>query len=72
MSMRDAGILEAICSRCRTNEARAGQIVVARLADEVTVKRYRRRGDMVELEAENPDYQPIEWICGASRSPSRE
>jgi repressor LexA len=61
MSMRDAGILEGdLLAVHRTSEARTGQIVVARLADEVTVKRYRRRGNMVELEAENPDYQPIE------------
>jgi repressor LexA len=44
----------------RTQEARTGQIVVARLADEVTVKRYRRRGHAVQLEAENPDFAPIE------------
>ena len=45
MSMRDAGILEGdLLAVHRTHEARSGQIVVARLADEVTVKRYRRRG----------------------------
>jgi repressor LexA len=61
MSMRDAGILEGdLLAVHRTPEARSGQIVVARLADEVTVKRYRRRGNVVELEAENPDFKPIE------------
>jgi repressor LexA len=61
MSMRDAGILEGdLLAVHRTQEARSGQIVVARLADEVTVKRYRRRGQTVELEAENPDFAPIE------------
>jgi repressor LexA len=61
MSMRDAGILEGdLLAVHRTHEARAGQIVVARLADEVTVKRYRRRGHTVELEAENPEFAPIE------------
>ena len=61
MSMRDAGILEGdLLAVHRTQEARSGQIVVARLADEVTVKRYRRRGHTVELEAENPDFAPIE------------
>lgn len=61
MSMRDAGILEGdLLAVHKTSEARSGQIVVARLADEVTVKRYRRRGHTVELEAENPDYKPIE------------
>src|SRR5512134_3995354 len=61
MSMRDAGILEGdLLAVHRTQEARAGQIVVARLADEVTVKRYRRRGHAVQLEAENPEFAPIE------------
>jgi repressor LexA len=61
LSMRDAGILEGdLLAVHRTQEARTGQIVVARLADEVTVKRYRRRGHVVELEAENPEFKPIE------------
>jgi len=61
MSMRDAGILEGdLLAVHRTQEARTGQIVVARLADEVTVKRFRRRGHAVQLEAENPDFSPIE------------
>ena len=61
MSMRDAGILEGdLLAVHRTQEARAGQIVVARLADEVTVKRWRRRGHLVQLLAENPDFGPIE------------
>ena len=61
LSMRDAGILEGdLLAVHRTQEARSGQIVVARLSDEVTVKRWRRRGHMVQLEAENPDFKPIE------------
>ena len=61
MSMRDAGILEGdLLAVHRTQEARSGQIVVARLADEVTVKRWRRRGHLVQLEAENPDFKAIE------------
>jgi repressor LexA len=61
MSMRDAGILEGdLLAVHRTQEVRTGQIVVARLADEVTVKRYRRRGHAVQLEAENPEFAPIE------------
>ena len=61
MSMRDAGILEGdLLAVHRTQEARTGQIVVARLADEVTVKRFRRRGHAVQLEAENPEFAPIE------------
>jgi repressor LexA len=61
MSMRDAGILEGdLLAVHKTEEARSGQIVVARLGDEVTVKRLRRRGYAVQLEAENPDFAPIE------------
>ena len=61
LSMRDAGILEGdLLAVHRTEEARNGQIVVARLADEVTVKRLRRRGHAVQLVAENPDFEPIE------------
>jgi repressor LexA len=61
LSMRDAGILEGdLLAVHRTPEARSGQIVVARLGDEVTVKRLRRRGNAVVLEAENPDFEPIE------------
>ena len=61
MSMREAGILEGdLLAVHRTPEARSGQVVVARLADEVTVKRLRRRGHTVQLLPENPDFQPIE------------
>ena len=61
MSMRDAGILEGdLLAVHRTPEAKSGQIVVARLGDEVTVKRLRRRGHAVQLEAENPEFTPIE------------
>ena len=42
-----------------TYKARNGQVVVARLHDEVTVKRLHRRGAMVELLPENPDFEPI-------------
>lgn len=61
LSMRDAGILEGdLLAVHRSQEARSGQIVVARLADEVTVKRLRRRGHAVQLLSENPDFPPIE------------
>ena len=61
LSMRDAGILEGdLLAVHKTEEARSGQIVVARLGDEVTVKRLRRRGHSVVLGAENPDFAPIE------------
>ena len=60
MSMRDAGILDGdLVAVHRTHEARPGQIVVARLHDEVTIKRLQRHGHHVELVAENPDFKPI-------------
>ncbi len=61
MSMRDAGILEGdLLAVHSTREARNGQIVVARLHDEVTVKRFRKEGHRVWLMPENPDFTPIE------------
>lgn len=61
MSMRDVGILDGdLLAVHRTPEALDGQIVVARVEDEVTVKRFRRHGDHVTLEAENPEFSPIE------------
>jgi repressor LexA len=61
MSMRDAGILDGdLLAVHKTPEARSGQIVVARLNDEVTVKRFRRRGNQVQLVAENPDFKTIQ------------
>jgi repressor LexA len=60
MSMRGAGILDGdLLAVHRTPEARSGEIVVARVEDEVTVKRFRRRGNMVRLMPENPDFAPI-------------
>jgi repressor LexA len=60
-SMRDADILDRdLLAVHRTSQARNGQIVVARLGDEATVKYYRRLGSVVRLEPANPDYQPIE------------
>lgn len=60
MSMRDAGILDGdLLAVYRSPEVRNGQIVVARLGDEVTVKRYRLKGSQVWLLPENPDFQPI-------------
>ncbi|RKR06391.1 SOS-response transcriptional repressor LexA [Kushneria sinocarnis] len=61
LSMRDAGILEGdLLAVHRTADIRNGQIVVARLDDEVTVKRFERHSNRVRLLAENPDFQPIE------------
>lgn len=60
-SMRDAGILDGdLLAVHRTPEARNGQIVVARLEDEVTVKRFKRKDHMVSLLPENPDFEPIQ------------
>ena len=60
LSMLHAGILEGdLLAVHRCSEARNGQIVVARLDEDVTVKRYRKHGSVVELIAENPDFEPI-------------
>lgn len=62
-SMRDAGLLDGdLLAVHRTNEANDGQIVVARIDDEVTVKRLRRdphHAERVRLLPENPDFNPI-------------
>jgi repressor LexA len=60
LSMRDAGILDGdLLAVQRQNEARDGQVIVARLGDEVTVKRLKRVPQGIALIAENPDYPPI-------------
>ncbi|MFI4940009.1 MAG: transcriptional repressor LexA [Burkholderiales bacterium] len=60
MSMRDAGILDGdLLAVKKTDAARNGQIVVARLGDDVTVKRYRKTGAVIELLPENPDFKTI-------------
>ncbi|GHC94072.1 LexA repressor [Pseudorhodoferax aquiterrae] len=60
MSMRDAGIMDGDLLAVRaTKDAKNGQIVVARLGDDVTVKRYKRTADSIELHPENPDYPTI-------------
>jgi repressor LexA len=59
-SMKDAGILDNdLLAVHSTQQAENGQIVVARIDEEVTVKRFRRRGSIVRLLPENPDYEPI-------------
>ena len=66
LSMINAGILDGdLLAVHRSSEARNGQIVVARLDDEVTVKRFRQQGQIVELIAENPDFAPIIVDTGA-------
>ena len=60
MSMKDAGILDGdLVAVHRTPEVRSRQIVVARVEDEVTVKRYRQEGSVVWLLPENEDFEPI-------------
>ena len=60
MSMRDVGIMDGDLLAVKTcHEARNGQIIVARLGDDVTVKRLRRTAQGVELLPENPDYPVI-------------
>ena len=60
MSMKDAGILDGdLVAVHRTPEVRNRQIIVARLENEVTVKRYKQEGPTVWLLPENPDFEPI-------------
>jgi repressor LexA len=60
-SMRDAGIAHRdILAVHRTPQAANGQIVVARLGDEATVKYYRRRGSLLRLEPANPEFAALE------------
>ncbi|HZQ61057.1 MAG TPA: transcriptional repressor LexA [Casimicrobiaceae bacterium] len=59
-SMKGAGILDGdLLAVHKTSEARSGQIVVARLGEEVTVKRLKRQGTQVLLLPENPEFAPI-------------
>jgi repressor LexA len=60
MSMRDVGILDGdLLAVKKASEARDGQIVVARIDEDVTVKRLHRQGGRIELLPENPDFEPI-------------
>ena len=60
MSMQGAGIIDGdLLAVQKTSEAKNGQIVVARLDDEVTVKRFKRSGSRIELLPENPEFEPI-------------
>lgn len=60
-SMRDVGILDGdLLAVHATQQVRNGQIVVARIDEEVTVKRLQRKGHQLTLIAENPDFKPIE------------
>ncbi|MGF6569416.1 SOS-response transcriptional repressor, LexA [Paraburkholderia fungorum] len=60
LSMRDAGIFDGdLLAVQKKSEAKDGQIIIARLGDDVTVKRLKRRPNGLELIAENPDYENI-------------
>ncbi|WP_295003873.1 transcriptional repressor LexA [uncultured Dechloromonas sp.] len=60
LSMIDVGIYDGdLLAVHKTNQARDGEIVVARLDEEVTVKRLQRKSGHIELIAENPDFAPI-------------
>ena len=60
-SMKDADILDKdLLAVHQTTQVRSGQIVVARIGDEATVKYYRRVGAVVRLEPANPSYRPID------------
>jgi repressor LexA len=64
MSMRDAGIIDGdLLAVQKASEAKNGQIVVARLGDDVTVKRFKRTRTGIELLPENPEFEPI--VVGA-------
>jgi repressor LexA len=60
MSMKDIGIMDGdLLAVQKTNQASNGQIVVARIGDEVTVKRFKRSRNGIELLPENPEFEPI-------------
>ena len=60
MSMQGVGIMDGdLLAVKQATEAKNGQIVVARLGDEVTVKRFKRSKNVIELLPENPDFQTI-------------
>ena len=61
LSMKDIGILDGdLLAVHSQRDARNGQIVVARMENEVTVKRFFKKGHQVQLMAENSDFKPIE------------
>ena len=65
MSMRDAGILEGdLVAVHKTTKVRNGQVVIARVDGEVTVKRYKKKGKVVYLHPENPEFSVIEVTAG--------
>ncbi|PHM61889.1 transcriptional repressor LexA [Xenorhabdus ishibashii] len=60
MSMKDIGIMDGdLLAVHKTQDVHNGQVIVARIEDEVTVKRFRQTGNKIELIAENPEFKPI-------------
>lgn len=60
LSMKDIGILDGdLLAVHQTSDIRNGQIVIARIGDEVTVKRFKQEGNLVYLIAENEEFEPI-------------
>jgi repressor LexA len=59
-SMRDAGIMDGdLLAVKKVDSAKNGQIVVARIGEDVTVKRYKKTGSVIELLPENPDFKVL-------------
>ncbi|MDC9595009.1 transcriptional repressor LexA [Xenorhabdus sp. IM139775] len=60
MSMKDIGIMDGdLLAVHKTQDVHNGQVIVARIEDEVTVKRFKQTGNTIELIAENPEFKPI-------------
>lgn len=60
MSMKDIGIMDGdLLAVHKTQDVHNGQVIVARIEDEVTVKRFKKVGSKIELHAENPEFSPI-------------
>ncbi|MFC3122575.1 transcriptional repressor LexA [Agaribacter flavus] len=60
MSMKDIGIMDGdLLAVHKTQEVRNGQVVVARVDEDVTVKRFERKGAQILLHAENEEFAPI-------------
>jgi repressor LexA len=65
LSMRDVGIMDGDLLAVKTTlDARNGQIVVARVGEEVTVKRFQKTAHGITLLPENPDFSPIQVQAG--------
>jgi repressor LexA len=64
-SMRDDGILDGdLVAVHRSSDARDGQVVVARIDGEITIKRLQLGRDRIRLLPRNPDYAPIDVLPG--------